>query len=212
VIITLPLGVLQQKHGREGAVRFVPELPAEKRSAFDHLVMGPALKIILVFRERFWEGLGRGRSKNKIDFSEMAFMHYTEVPFSTWWTQLPVRAPVLVGWVGGPTAEVCAEDGDASVLENAISSLAEMLNVKVKEVREELESWFVHDWQADPFSRGAYSYLPVDGLKAQQALIEPVDSTLFFAGEATAVGHVGTVHGAVVSAKRVVKKVADQLK
>jgi monoamine oxidase len=168
--------------------------------------MGSALKIILVFRERFWEGITRRRAKNRVDFSEMAFMHYLEVHFSTWWTQLPIRAPVLVGWVGGPSAEVGAENGRTSILEDAISSVAEMLKVKVKEVREELESWFVHDWQADPFSRGAYSYLPVDGLRAQQALIKPVDATLFFAGEATAVGHVGTVHGAVVSARRVVNE------
>jgi len=208
VIVTLPLGVLQQKPGVRGAVHFVPELPATKQWALHHLIMGQALKITLLFRERFWEQLKRGRSKSRVDFSEMTFMHHTEVPFSTWWTQLPVRARLLVGWVGAPAAEVCAEDGETSILKHSISSLARMLNMRPRKVHDELESWFVHDWQADSFSRGAYSYLPVHGLKAQRALIEPLDSTVFFAGEATAVGHVGTVHGAIVSAKRV----ADQLR
>ncbi len=42
----------------------------------------------------------------------------------------------------------------------------------------------------------AYSYVPGDGLKAQQAPAQAVDNTLFFAGEALSVGHIGTVHGA----------------
>ena len=64
-----------------------------------------------------------------------------------------------------------------------------------------VESYF-HDWANDPFTRGAYSYLPVNGLEAQQALSHPVDNKLFFAGEATAVGHIGTVHGAIQSGQR----------
>jgi monoamine oxidase len=63
-------------------------------------------------------------------------------------------------------------------------------------------SW--HDWEQDPFSRGAYSYVKVGGETAQHHLGTPVEGTLFFAGEATDVnGHNGTVHGALASAARV---------
>lgn len=66
-------------------------------------------------------------------------------------------------------------------------------------MREQLITSYTHDWRSDPFSRGAYSYLPVNGVELQQTLALPVDETLYFAGEATSVGHIGTVHGAIDS-------------
>jgi len=62
----------------------------------------------------------------------------------------------------------------------------------------------VHDWQADPFSRGAYSYVLTGGAEqGQRQLAAPVAETLFFAGEATDFhGHHATVHGAMASGYR----------
>jgi monoamine oxidase len=57
-----------------------------------------------------------------------------------------------------------------------------------------------HDWQADPFSRGAYSYIPLGGLGARKILAEPVEETLHWAGEATHFeGEAGTVAGAIAT-------------
>ena len=50
-------GVLQS-----GAVRFVPELPESKRQALERIVMGPVLKILLRFEERFWPARWRRSS------------------------------------------------------------------------------------------------------------------------------------------------------
>jgi len=61
----------------------------------------------------------------------------------------------------------------------------------------------VHDWQADAYSRGAYSYAKRGGEPAQQELARAEHATLFFAGEATDFsGHNGTVHGAIASGQR----------
>lgn len=66
-----------------------------------------------------------------------------------------------------------------------------------------LEHAYIHDWQMDPFSRGAYSYGRVGGDGMPEALAKPIDNTLFFAGEATDItGHNGTVHGAIASGNR----------
>jgi monoamine oxidase len=53
-VITLPLGVLQAPPHAEGSVSFRPEL-ANKHEAMRHLVMGTAVRVILRFRERWWE-------------------------------------------------------------------------------------------------------------------------------------------------------------
>ena len=61
---------------------------------------------------------------------------------------------------------------------------------------------FTHNWQSDPFSRGAYSYAAVGGTGAHNALARPLQQTLFFAGEATDAEQTGTVAGAMIESGR----------
>ena len=63
------------------------------------------------------------------------------------------------------------------------------------------------DWQSDRFARGAYSYVAVGGLDAPARLAEPVEDTLFFAGEATHDRLSGTVAGAMASGYRAAEEV-----
>lgn len=42
-----------------------------------------------------------------------------------------------------------------------------------------LDSCHVFDWSVEPYSLGAYSYVPVGGLDAPDKLAEPIDDTLF---------------------------------
>jgi monoamine oxidase len=69
-----------------------------------------------------------------------------------------------------------------------------------------------HDWAADPYARGAYSYALVGGAGAGVRFAEPVADTLFFAGEHTAEGgHSATVHGALASGRRAAERVRAAL-
>ena len=63
-----------------------------------------------------------------------------------------------------------------------------------------LEGVFWHDWQRDPFSCGAYSYVVAQGTGARRSLARPMQDTLFFAGEACDThGEAATVGGALRS-------------
>jgi len=210
-VVTLPLGVLQAKVHQRGAIRFVPELPLDKQVALDHLAMGHAVRIILEFRERFWEKLEPRGTERRESLSELGFVHFPEAPVPTWWTLLPVRAPVIVGWVGGPDAEKFSDRGKEYVVEQALSSLENILGVSEDSLRKLLLASYWHDWGSDPFSRGAYAYLPVDGLEAQRDFSRALDDTLFFAGEALSVGHIGTVHGAVDTGEEAAKEILEAL-
>jgi monoamine oxidase len=78
------------------------------------------------------------------------------------------------------------------------------------DVESEVRATYLHDWQADPFACGAYSYVAVGGRAARKALAAPLDGTLFFAGEATDTGgETGTVAGALASGVRVAREVQD---
>jgi monoamine oxidase len=211
VVVTLPLGLLQEQDG-EGAVRFAPELP-EKREAARRLEMGHVVRVTLRFRERFWERVELPAGDETRSLSEMAFLHSPETAVPTWWTALPVRAPLLVAWAGGTAADRLDGGVEDSRVESALESLARLLGVARADVDAQLEAAHTHDWRRDPFARGAYSYLPVGGVEAQESLARPVAGTLFFAGEATNTdGHNGTVHGAVATGRRAAREVLDSLR
>ena len=194
-IVTLPLGVLQQPQRAPGAVRFIPALSA-KREALKGLAPGPVIKAVLRFRTSFWESAERGLYRN------VAFFHPREAAFPTFWTALPVRAPVMVAWAAGPKAVRLADAAKPRIIEDALSSLAALFG-DAESIRAELEGAWVHDWQRDPFAHGAYSYVVVGGGKARAQLAEPLMGTLFFAGEAADTeGEAGTVAGALQSGMR----------
>ena len=203
LIVTLPLGVLQRKD-----VTFAPRLTAKEEAA-NKLAVGQVVKVVLRFRERFWEQISLPSADGeRVDLKELAFLHAPDEMPPTWWTQLPVRAPLLVGWAGGTRAEqllsqTASEIGSDALREKCVEALSHIFAEPVAVIEALLVDFYTHDWATDPFSLGAYSYIPVGGLKAEAALAEPVENTIYFAGEATnKKGHQGTVHGALATGLR----------
>lgn len=70
----------------------------------------------------------------------------------------------------------------------------------------------VADWGSDPWTTGAFTFPRVGALGAARRWAEPIDGTVFFAGEATcSERHMASVHGALESGLRAAKEVADVL-
>jgi len=208
-LITLPLGVLQAPRSALGAVRFVPALPPAKRRAIGRLAMGNVVKVVLRLREPVGAGalaaLGR----------DMSFVHLGDAPVPTWWVPRPFPATMLVGWVAGRRADrFTARHRDSGArLRAALGGLARGLGLDAAAVTAAVEDAHVYDWGADPWARGAYSWIPVGGLDAPAALAAPVGGRLFFAGEATdTIGDPGTVHGAMTTGTRAATEIIAALR
>ncbi len=198
-IITLPLGVLQLSLGAAGAVLFTPALDAKTR-ALQGLAPSPVIKVVMRFRTAFWEALDGGR------YEDAAFLRSVDAPFPSFWTALPVRAPLLVAWAGGPRAERLSGIAARDVVRQATASLEAMFGRRAR-AAQQLEAVWLHDWQEDRFARGAYSYVTVGGSGARKALAAPLRNTLFFAGEASDFeGEHGTVAGALRSGTRAARQ------
>jgi monoamine oxidase len=203
VLITVPLGVLQARAEDNGAIRFSPGLPRAKQEAISNIMMGKVIRVTLRFRRRFWEDLPRSQKTNSKTMDKMSFLLSHDDWFPTWWTMAPEKLPLLTGWAPFHCAERLSGQNPSFVVERALQSLHRLLGPSVQELETLLEHAYCHDWQNDPFSRGAYSYGKVGGDGMEEALAKPVDNTLFFAGEATDTGgHNGTVHGAIATGKR----------
>lgn len=205
-VITLPLSILQLSPASPGAVHFIPALDTKAR-ALSQLAMGTAVHVSLVFREAFWRGATFGRASGSL--ADMEFLFSENPWFPTWWSKLPSAAPVLVAWSAGPRAQQFCGQPASVVTRKAVEALAAILGLTDEQVSSLLQAAYFHDWQADPFSRGAYSYVLAGGAKeAQRQLAAPLADTLFFAGEATNFqGHHATVHGALASGYRAAAEV-----
>jgi monoamine oxidase len=190
-VITIPIGVWKSAD----AIRFDPPL-REKERAIRKLEVGHVVKVVLGFHERFWD-------------PERVFVVSRDPFMPTWWTTTPVRASMLTGWAGGHAADrmLAAQD----LTDRALQSLASVFGVKRREIDSKLDSVHVHNWQADPFSRGAYSYAGVGGEHAHDTLARHVEGTLFFAGEATTSDETGTVAGAIGTGRRAAKQLLRTL-
>ena len=199
VILTVPLGVLSAEPNARGHIHWSP-IPHEIIESAAALAFGQVVRIVLRFRKSFWEG--------NADFADAGFFLSNEKLFPTWWAPLAVRAPILTGWSAGPHADGLLGLTAEAVISNAIQSLARILGANPRFIRSMLEQVYFHDWHADPFARGAYSYVPAGAMAARRQLAVPVEDTLFFAGEATELnGHSATVHGAIASGRRAAQQV-----
>jgi monoamine oxidase len=184
-VITLPLGVLQA-----GDVRFVPALAA-KRPALRKLAAGPVIRVAMRFHKAVWEKRAPG----------VAFFNRPGAAFPTFWTPLPMRAPLLTAWAGGPRAAKLSGLSIRRLVGEALGCVQKVFPDA------QLADALVHDWRQDRYSRGGYSYVLVGGEGARDQLAEPLDGTLFFAGEATDTEEAGTVAGALRSGTRAAREV-----
>jgi monoamine oxidase len=202
-LVTVPVSVLQLPPDAPEAIRFSPPLE-EKAAALRGLALGPVIKVLLRFRRAFWEELQGGR------FDDAGFLHAPDCPFPTVWTQLPARVPLLTAWTGGPRAERLEGCDSAAIIEAALGTLRQIFQMG-PELYEELAAAYVHDWQADPYTRGAYSYITVGGRGAPEALAHPLRDRLFFAGEAASKEESGTVEAALQSGRRAAEEILRSL-
>ncbi|HTE39277.1 MAG TPA: NAD(P)/FAD-dependent oxidoreductase [Steroidobacteraceae bacterium] len=202
-IVTLPLGVLQLPVDDRRAVRFTPAL-SQKESAMTQLAVGSVLKVILHYRQAFWEELSDGR------YRDAAFFHAPNETFRTFWTSLPIRVPVMVAWAGGPNAARLSAQPEAAIVCAATRSLDRLFATTGKRASwdDQLQAAYVHNWQTDPFACGAYSYVLADGSAARKQLAKPLRNTLYFAGEATDQEEPATVAGALRSGEEAARKIA----
>jgi monoamine oxidase len=206
-VITLPLGVLQAPQDALGAVQFHPT-PTNHADAARWLAMGQVVKVTLRFRERFWEHDRLPLATTSMDPRQVSFVSGGTAALPTWWTAYPAIAPQLTGWAAGPAAIRLVNQPEHAIVDHALDALTDVLGLPCGRIERALLGIHTHNWYADPFARGAYSYVTVNGMDAVRTLAAPVERTLFFAGEATNTdGHTGTVHGAIATGRRAAREI-----
>lgn len=185
VVVTLPLGVLQK-----GEIAFTPALPATKLDAINSLRMAVLDKIGLQFPSRFWPD-----DAHYVNFLAAE----RDAPATFLNLDLPTGIPALLGFTGGDNARSLEDLSDADMTQRAMGTLRSMFGSAIPDPVGSVRT----RWHNDPFAAGAYSAVPPGGSMSDYDVIgAPVETRLFFAGEATTSAYPATVHGAFLSGER----------
>jgi monoamine oxidase len=199
VIVTAPVGVLTAPEGAPGAISIDPE-PPRLRQALAGFDMGCVVRVVVWFRDFPWQGAAR----------RFNFLHLPEGPFQVLWTAHPLRWPLAILWSGGPTGGTLSRAPRAVMSQAILAQLAVAFRTSPRRVKAAIHRVWWHDWDHDPYSRGAYTYHRVGAAEAHRDLARPEQQTLFFAGEATEETG-GTVEAALASGRRAARQVLRAL-
>ncbi|HWU37263.1 MAG TPA: NAD(P)/FAD-dependent oxidoreductase [Candidatus Acidoferrum sp.] len=189
-ICALPLGVIQG-----GRVKFLPDLPESKQVAMKCLKVGPVVKILLLFKERFWPNW-------------LANLVCGLGPVTLYWPVFYNRGgytddkpAVLIAYATGPRAAALSAMSVEQALETVVRDLARLFPKAAPQAL--LLAHHRIDWSADPLACGGYSFVLPGGAGARRRLASPDTGALFWAGSATESSPIAeTVETAFLSGRR----------
>ena len=174
VIVTLPTNLLASR-----PELFLPALPDKIAAAAD-LPLGLADKLFLSLAgadEFALESRAFGSAR-----TATAAYHFR-----------PFGRPLIEAYFGGALAVDLEAGGERAFADFAIGELVGLFGAgfarRVKPLR-------IHRWGSDPLSLGSYSCALPGKADSRAALAEPVESRVFFAGEACSREAFSTAHGA----------------
>jgi len=186
VIVTTTLGNLQQRQ-----IAFKPKIDD---SLFEVIGFGNVLKIVMEFENAFWEK----------SHPDLGFL-FTDNDY-TFWTQLELRRPVLMGWIGNDKASDLGALPDSEIIAQLLYKLGEAF--PESQVQKVLKASVVFRYTPDQPTSGGYSWTMPQSLKAIRKINEGIENTLWFAGEAfERTGNVATVEAAFQSGRYSARKV-----
>jgi monoamine oxidase len=192
-ILTVPLPLLSEIA--------LPSAARKRAAATADIGFGNVVKILFRFATKWWADLG-GKDLRGPNLANLAFL-LSDATVPTWWTQYPVRYPVLTGWFAGPKADRVSSRTEAELSDMGLASLAEIFDQPVDRIRRNLVAARAINWGNDPFARGAYSYATPRTREAQSVLGRPDGDAIFFSGEALYAGpDMGTVEAALASGQQ----------
>jgi len=187
ILVTVPVTMLQNN-----SIAFSPALPASKTEALGNVRMPPILKVFMKFSERFYPDLlqiGGLGSLLAEETGGLGNLFYDAALFK----ESPDNVLSLFS-IGSPAEPLTALETEEEVIAAVLAQLDEIYDGRPSEL---LVDYRIQDWTKEPYIEGSYSHYDQAYTASVEAIAEPIDNKVFFAGEAVALsGNTATVHGA----------------
>ena len=200
VIITVPVSIL-----KSGDITFTPALPQTITNAMINIAMDASIRLALDFKQNFW-----GSDVSYILGGETAPEYFSG---GIGRSQLNKTLSITIN---GPKAEELSSKSDEQIVEDVLAELDKAFDGKgtanVRRDDSDKPIYMLRNWGNQPYIKGGISYVkPGGSIEDRNAISTPVQSLVFFAGEATHPIEAGTVNGALLSAERVATEVVTSI-
>ncbi|KAK3588181.1 hypothetical protein CHS0354_012243 [Potamilus streckersoni] len=181
VIITLPVTILRQLK--------LP-LTTDQQKALVDITYEPSTKVLMQFRERFWQDqVGQGGfTKTDLPIGQI---HYPD------WDDSELTSKdrgILVSYTWGQDALIFGSQPKDQAVASAIRIL--------KQIHDETDEYFEHGtvqaWFSDPAAQGAFAYLHPYEYNNSMAALQTSHHPIYLAGEAISWAN-GWIQGALMS-------------
>ncbi len=190
-LITVSIGILQS-----GMIRFRPTLPAEVGNAIGGFLPGSANRIALHFDRDVFGKVPSNFTIVDGDAEPLAIY----IP--------PFGFNYIVGQTGGNFSTHLTRAGQKAAIDYMMECTVSVFGAGI---RKHFTRAIVSAWDTDPWVLGAYAAVRPGHFGARDALAQPVEDRLFFAGEAVAMPMVATCGGAFMSGIRAIGQIARKL-
>jgi polyamine oxidase len=195
VIVTVPLGVLKHRD-----IEFSPALEPDRLAAIDRLTFGRFEKVALRFDRAFW---------HDADITHMQV--FPREPHESVLNILDMDAlgcgPALVAFVLRSDTDWL----DQATSDEAGAMVCDLVAEATRRPCPEPTAVVVSDWGVSPFTRGAYTSIPLGASHDDvRRLAQPAYGRVLFAGEATSATRLGFADGAMDAGVREAKRLLQQ--
>ena len=193
VLVTTSIKILQEEK-----INFIPALPVGKTKAINNVFMGDGLKVFIEFKERFYpdmlftDKLFKSLSSDEKIFYDAAFRKDSSHHVMGLFT------------VNSKATSYTQLNSDQEIFETVMNELDTIFDGKASQFYVQHE---VQNWSKEEYVNGSYSS---DFNGDQQSIVDditaPIDTKIYFAGEALSIDNQATVHGACESGYAAIKK------
>jgi monoamine oxidase len=192
VIVTVSTNIIAA-----GRIQFSPELPHRAIDSFGRLSLGSYDHVAL---ELVGNPLG-------LDSDDLVFEKSTDTHTAAMLANVS-GTPLCVVDVAGPFGRDLSARGEAAMVDFASQWLAGLYGAEIKKAIGRTQAT---RWNADAFTLGAASAAVPGAQLARRIMMEPVNDTIWFAGEAAHETLWGTVGGAWESGERAAEAVLRRM-
>ena len=219
-VCTIPLGCLQHVIAKTDMSFFQPRLCDDKINAINSIWSGSYRKVFLTFDHIFWPkeppmiGLIRNKPRRRRQQPDRSSKLTSVLPgchllLNNLWARnnIPCIEAILCGNLG-----VWCFEKSNEIIQQAVIEFLEA-SMGLNDLSSSCTDFHVTRWEEDIHTRGSYSTFHLGTTDQHVDVLQSSewDGRLLFAGEATEIDHMGSVHGALISGKRAAADVLSLL-
>ncbi|MEM6807120.1 MAG: NAD(P)/FAD-dependent oxidoreductase, partial [Bacteroidota bacterium] len=193
VLITVPIKMLQKE-----TIQFLPALPQEKTAAINKVFIGDGIKVFIEFEERFYPDITL--QGGMIEALTSADWTYYDAAFRKD-SERNILGLFTVGEKSSPYAQLNTEE---EIINKILAELDEMYEGQASI---NYKKHIIQNWSKEPYIGGSYALDYENRSQTIDTILEPVESKVYFAGEAIHKEWQSTVNGACESGYEVVKQI-----